>query len=290
MRVQRIVAIIATRNRRTKLKRIVQDIKNQTNRINDLIIIDSSDEVNSEYSNIEINQDFRIKYIYTSIKSASKQRNIGIDYAFNELKIEDEDLIIFLDDDLIIPNDYIEKLAYGINLGFDGISGISINPNFKISLVTRLLDVYLYLFGIKTGSNGAVLKSGFANPVGKGKSKKFIRVSWLICCAMWQAKFLRDTRFDENLTGYSLGEDVILSTHLKYKKYAKLGVDVTLDFINDTAATGRLNSSDYEWKLLYMRNKTIENMGYSSNNLRFNLATLGLKFLRIFRYIRSHDF
>lgn len=286
MRDNKVVAIIATCNRSEKLRRIVQDIKNQTKIINQTIIIDSSEEVNSEYLNLEENQDFKIKYIYTSIKSASKQRNVGIDYAFNDLKIEDEDLILFLDDDLIIPNDYCEKLAHGISLGFHGVSGLSDNPNFKVNLATRILDVYLFVFGIKTGSKGEVLKSGFANPVGRGKDEKFIEVSWLICCSMWQAKYLRNTRFDENLTGYSLGEDVILSTHLKYKKSAKLGVDSTLVFVNDTAATGTLNSREYEWKVSYMRNKTVENIGYTSSSVRFNLATIGLKLLRILRYIK----
>jgi glycosyltransferase involved in cell wall biosynthesis len=285
----KVVAIIATCNRSEKLRRIVHNIKNQTKAISQAIIIDSSEEVNSEYLNLEKNQDFKFKYIHTSIKSASKQRNIGIDYAFNDLKIEDEDLILFLDDDLIIPNDYCEKLAHGISLGFHGVSGLSDNPNFKVNLATRILDVYLFVFGIKTGSKGEVLKSGFANPVGRGKDEKFIEVSWLICCSMWQAKYLRNTRFDENLTGYSLGEDVILSTHLKYKKSAKLGVDRTLVFVNDTAATGTLNLREYEWKVSYMRNKTVENIGYTSNSVRFHLATIGLKLLRILRNIKISE-
>jgi glycosyltransferase involved in cell wall biosynthesis len=282
----KIVAVIATRNRKEKLKRIVKNAQNQTIKANTIIIIDSSDEINSDILNFESNKDFSLKYFHTSIKSASKQRNIGIDYCFNELKIEDDDLILFLDDDLIIPNNYIEKLIYGINIGFNGISGISINPNFKINFTTRILDVYLFLFGIKTGSKGEVLKSGFANPVGRRKNEKFIKVSWLICCAMWQAKYLRDTRFDESLTGYSLGEDVILSTYLMYKKSAKLGVDTTLEFINDSAANGKLNLIEYDEKVFYMRSKVVENMGYISKGIRFNLATIGLKILRIARHIK----
>ena len=283
---QKIVAVIATCNRSEKLKRIVKNTQNQTKKTNAIIIIDSSDEINSDFLNIESNKDFRLKYFHTKIKSASKQRNIGIDYCFTELKIEDDDLILFLDDDLIIPDNYIEKLFNGIKLGFNGISGISINPNFKVNIATRILDIYLFLFGIKTGFKGEVLKSGFTNPVGRRKNEKFIQVSWLICCAMWQAKFLRGTRFDEFLTGYSLGEDVILSTHLKNIKSAKLGVDTTLEFINDSAVTGKINLIEYDEKVFYMRNKVVENIGYTSKSISFKLATIGLKILRIVRHIK----
>jgi glycosyltransferase involved in cell wall biosynthesis len=286
MNEQKIIAVIATCNRSEKLKRIVKNVQNQTKKAKTLIVIDSSDEINSDLLNFESNKDLNLKYFHTSIKSASKQRNIGIDYCFTDLNIEDDDLILFLDDDLIIPDNYIEKLVNGIKLGFNGISGISINPNFNVNLVTRILDVYLFLFGIKTGFKGEVLKSGFTNPVDRRKNEKFIEVSWLICCAMWQAKFLRGIRFDENLTGYSLGEDVILSTHLKYKESAKLGVDTTLEFINDSAVTGKINLIEYEEKVFYMRNKVAENIGSSSKSIRFKLATMGLKILRIVRYIK----
>ena len=267
MNEHKIIAVIATRNRSEKLKRIVKNVQNQTKKAKALIVIDSSDEINGDLLNFESNKDLSLKYFHTSIKSASKQRNIGIDYCFTDLNIKDDDLILFLDDDLIIPDNYIEKLVNGINLGFNGISGISINPNFNVNLVTRILDVYLFLFGIKTGFKGEVLKSGFTNPVGRRKNEKFIEVSWLICCAMWQAKFLRGIRFDENLTGYSLGEDVILSTHLKYKESAKLGVDTTLEFINDSAVTGKINLTEYEEKVFYMRNKVAENIGSTSKSI-----------------------
>jgi hypothetical protein len=198
-----------------------------------------------------------------------------------------KDLISFLDDDLVIPDNYLEKQVFGIDLGFAGLSGISENPNFQRNLFTRMLDLMLHIFQIKTKTSGKVLKSGFANPVAQNSKRRFQRVDWLICCSIWKSQYLQKSRFDENLKGYSLGEDVIFSTKLSFKHSLHLGVDTSLKFLNDNQILNSLNREEYETKVEYMRKEVLKNMDKSTNNLRFHIATLGLKILKNLNEIKN---
>lgn len=281
----RVYVIIPTLNRKIQLRRVLKCLENQTFSPTCTIIVDSSEENDSSLKND--NSALEIIHLRTETKSASYQRNVALDYVFKKFKLNENDLISFLDDDLIIPDDYLEKQLFGIELGFAGFSGISVNPNFQSNLVTRILGFLLCLFQIKTKASGKVLKSGFANPVMHNSEYRFHRVEWLICCSIWKSKYLQEIRFDENLDGYSLGEDVIFSTYLSFKHSLPLGVDKRLKFLNDNHVLNLINREEYETKIEYMRKEVLKNMNTSTNNLRYKIATIGLNVLKNMNKIKN---
>jgi glycosyltransferase involved in cell wall biosynthesis len=279
---ERIFVVIPTLNRHAKLNRVVKQLNNQTKRIYRVVIVDSSENIDENLDQENKN----LFYIHTEKKSASTQRNIGIDYVFNNFDICDQDYITFIDDDLILPEDYIERLYFGMSLGFNGFSGISRTLNDDNKYVQLILNLFMYLFWIKRKNDGKVLVSGFANQV-KKKKEQIIEVSWIICCAMWRAEDIRHLRFDENIPGYSLGEDVIFSTAAKYKNNLILGVDLDLGFINDNEEEKNERSSEFFTKNYYMREQVVKNLGRSKNEWQFTLATIGIEIIRIMAKIKN---
>lgn len=273
---ERIFVVIPTYNRPTKLNRVIEQLKNQTISISQIVVVDSSDLKNNNYGN-------KIKdicYIHTYKKSASAQRNIGMDYIFNNFDISDIDYIAFIDDDLILPDDYIKRLYFGMQIGFHGFSGLSKTINEDNKYIKLIYNFFTYIFWIKRKNDGQILESGFANQIIK-KKERIKEVSWLICCSMWRAVDIRNLRFDENIPGYSLGEDVIFSTTAKFRNNLILGVDLDLEFINDNEEGKIDRSNEFFLKNYYMREQVVKNLGKSKKNWRFMLATIGVKILRI---------
>ena len=73
----KISAVIATRNRKDSLYRTLQALSNQTCKLQEVIIVDSSDNKLNEADLLKTFSDLNIKYI-TSVPSVCIQRNIGI--------------------------------------------------------------------------------------------------------------------------------------------------------------------------------------------------------------------
>ena len=92
--------IIPTINRTEKLKKLLNNIKDQNNNKIEVIIIDQSDKKNTS----EFIKDKLINYIWVpGIRNLSDARNYGIEYAKG-------DYIGFLDDDLTLSDHFINRL------------------------------------------------------------------------------------------------------------------------------------------------------------------------------------
>jgi len=88
--------IIPTINRYEDLKNTVADLFNQSHLDFEIIIIDQTDDINKIIID-ELKSKLNINYILSNNKSASAARNIGLKNSKNEI-------ILFLDDDVIIEN------------------------------------------------------------------------------------------------------------------------------------------------------------------------------------------
>ncbi len=109
--------VIPTRNRLESLNRILTSISKQTYAPSQLIIVDSSDNpLTKKHLSITINFDLQIIH---SKPSVCLQRNLGINQC-------NSDYILLCDDDIEIPNDYIEHLVNYLkqNSSVNIVSGI----------------------------------------------------------------------------------------------------------------------------------------------------------------------
>ena len=223
--------IIPTRNRPDLLRRLLANLEEVSLKPDVIIIVDSSDpgknsELKSEFINIH--------QIMTGYKSAAIQRNIGLDYLDNYKKAEDISFISFLDDDVMVPNDYFDLALRGLTQTKDcvGLSGIA-----KTSEDTRTKIRRNWLtdwIGI-TGNPGALTSAAVnISPIGLTTRSE---VDWLIGCSTWKAISFHNLRFEPDFYGQSIFEDVIISA--RARKLGKLICDPSIDLQHDLATEGR---------------------------------------------------
>lgn len=110
----RISAVIPTRNRPDSLRRLLESIQQQTLQVQEVIIVDSSDDTSYHQSIKNSFSDLPLVFITTRIRSVCAQRNMGIQIANGEW-------MFLCDDDIEAPTDYVEKLVN--HLGSDPACG-----------------------------------------------------------------------------------------------------------------------------------------------------------------------
>jgi len=104
----KITTVIPTRNRPNHVRKVLATLQAQTRQADEIIIVDSSDEI--KYLDVikESFPDLPLKYI-SSEASVCIQRNIGIAQATG-------DWVFLCDDDIELSKDYLEKLEHYITL------------------------------------------------------------------------------------------------------------------------------------------------------------------------------
>ncbi len=149
--------VIPTYNRKESLVRLVQSINNQTYLPEEILIVKAGYE-EQQLENIQKLND-RIRIISSS-PSVCKQRNIGILNASSKY-------ILLCDDDIELPNNYIESLLAYINKNKDVkiVTGTELQQNAdkkwkEIQIKTTNLGlIYNYLFGLSICTNLTPLRN-----------------------------------------------------------------------------------------------------------------------------------
>lgn len=208
--------IVATCNRQKDLVKLIDSILKQTVLPAEVIIIDQSDNDDTKkYIESCRNQlitesnNVNFIYIYQAKKSLVVARNKGIDIATGEI-------VSFLDDDVVLFEDYYEKVLHYFNDNekIGGVGGKVIKKHLH-SWGMRLLSKVFLL----NNYHGNMTASGFGYPV--GGDRRFdspMRVEMLSGYNMnFRRKFLKNDKFDEWFTGYGLREDVEFSYRISRK-------------------------------------------------------------------------
>ncbi|WP_167885056.1 glycosyltransferase family A protein [Thermococcus sp. M39] len=101
----KISAIIPTRNRVPYLKQLLDNINNQRRLPDEVVIVGhNADSLTRKFlENLDKNMfRFKLKYVFVD-GGTSKSRNVGA-------SISEGEVLVFLDDDVILPSDYIENV------------------------------------------------------------------------------------------------------------------------------------------------------------------------------------
>lgn len=127
----KISAVIATRNRKDSLYRTLRALSNQTCKLQDVIIVDSSDEKLDEAELLETFSVLNINYI-TSAPSVCLQRNIGI-------RKSTSDYIFICDDDVETEPGYLLALSNYIesNCLTNAVSGLILEKDKNEAWVSQ---------------------------------------------------------------------------------------------------------------------------------------------------------
>lgn len=214
--------IIPTKNRERDLIDCLKSIAKQTLKPLEIIIIDATPDIGKEqknnYTKAINSKDIKTKYQRAKKPGLPSQRNQGLKLISNKSKY-----VIFLDDDVILEQDYCSKLleTFYTAKNVVGVSGVIVNQ--KLPLLYKLL---LRLFLIGGGRPGSILPSGYCYIVPPDVAD-IIEVDFLsggTCC--YKLSAIKNLNFDpeyEKIIDNAYCEDLDFS--IKASKRGKLLVN-----------------------------------------------------------------
>ncbi len=210
---------------------MLKSLNDQSHLPDQVIIVDGGDyqvkDVVHEFPNLILN------HLQCVPPSAARQRNVGLKAIYPEIT-----LIGFIDDDIVLEPDALEKMMDYWENAPESIGGTAFNmvnhPQIygkwlkSLSLTEKL--------GLYSKDRGKVLPSGFHTMIGYVPVITFVQ--WLPTGAViLRRRILEEFQFDEWFVGYSYLEDLDF-TYQVGKTY-QLVVVADARFYHYPAATGR---------------------------------------------------
>lgn len=196
--------VIATRNRPDQIRNLLDSIYNQKVKAQEIVIVSSGEKINHVVE--EFSAKINIVHLHVSSYGQILQKKEAI-----KLISENINWVLFLDDDLTLEPDTVEKLSKFLSKNnTDDVIGVGLKlvqskSNKKINIFE---SIFLRLFFMK-GPPGTITKSG--HPVSYVHKDREIETKWLIGSSMWRKEILKEYKFDHSKTKYSAYEDVIFS-------------------------------------------------------------------------------
>jgi glycosyltransferase involved in cell wall biosynthesis len=176
-----ISVVIPTKNRPSDVNELLASLLKQSVKPNEVVIVDDSTDLTTEglvrkYRSVYSRNNVELRHIWDSDSSARARTLGGL--------VSKGEIIIYMDDDLIIRKDSIETLVKVLQrTGAMAAWGSVFFPDTSKSRMIKIFEIpyYRFVFG-KTSSGGGLFAI--------------------------RRRVLEDkVWFDENLSGYALGED-----------------------------------------------------------------------------------
>lgn len=210
--------IIPTKNRLDDVVRCLDSIEIQSHKPCEILIIDQSE--NSIKDSLK-GFNLQIRYFHEpEITGLTQAENFGISKS-------NGDVITILDDDVILDENYIANILlvfekYGNEVG--GVTGNEIikeNRN-KQRLFPSLINILSKIFFLTHYGDGYFLPSGMPKMIESGSVDDVTQCEFLYGFNMsFRKEVISKIKFDENLVGYSWGEDDDIAYRIsrEYKNY-----------------------------------------------------------------------
>ncbi len=183
--------IIPTKNRSADLEETIRTLLGQTRMPDELIVVDQS-----QAESLLKTSPLPLKYIYNpKINGASQARNEGMKQAIG-------DIWLFLDDDVVLEPDFIEKLLEAYMPGVTGVSGII--TNYSAPPIVQRIWTAIFQRGPFRDRRQAIYYD--AEKLAGGAPIKVRAFGGGLMS--FRADEIRGLRFDENLHGACFAEDI----------------------------------------------------------------------------------
>ena len=243
----KVSVIISTKNRKSLLKRLIKNLTLQEYIPDEVIIVEAGeiDWTSEMFTKSMMN----INFIKARKTSLSEAREI-------ERKASKNELLIFLDDDIILPENYINTAREFLtkNDKILGVGGIyeeknSLKEKKWKKVIGRMLGIY------SNGSQNKILKSGWADYVRGDFIKKETSAEWLFGCN-WAIKAKafhhEKVKIETNLAQWSFLEDVIIGYRLinNYGDCLKLLPRLKVHH-DPLKSSGEISSETIKMRILY---------------------------------------
>ncbi len=197
--------LIATKDRHSQLQKLLDSICKSTFLPNKVVIVFSGREISSITSLFK--RTLNIEVIHSVLASQVSQKSLGIKALGSS-----HDWVFFLDDDVVLEVDTIEKLfiEYLANPVFEEYVGFGLSIlNRSTRKINSAILKFLKMFSLLSESPGAITKSGHAQSY--LDNTKEIEVQWLNGISVWKSKVLDQYSDVQNNQSYSAYEDVNFS-------------------------------------------------------------------------------
>jgi len=247
--------VIATKNRHELVKPLLEDLRKQKLVKFPIVVVDST-EVESRIYDFS-DSSSSIIHIYSTVKSLTVQKNIGVQYLRENFNVK---FFAVIDDDVRFTEFYLSTL---LNLLKINIDFIGIAPGVVETLKTRIKPAGLKglmnrVFLLDSVKGGRILRSGVNVPLRLDEIKTFtaqelVETEWIYGCAMWR---VNGNIFENDLMGQSVYEDVLYSSYAR--KIGKIGVAVNLILNHLEEKQSRPNAYDFTKMWLRNRRKILE--------------------------------
>ncbi len=232
-----ISVIICTRNRFEDFSKTLPSIAEQVRSPNELIVVDSSDEIKLKDYLASLTLPFPVRYFHTP-PGLTLQRNRGIRECAG-------DLIFFFDDDVTLDKDYfaeIEKIFLNdANREIGAVGGkIIVAPpqTFRQKIERALFASIRFIFGVVGTHNGKFHPSGMPSHPRRNQPSGWIECL-SGCCMAFRRDVFEKIQFDESLSEYGLMEDVDISKQTLAAGY-KIYYQTAATLIHNASPMNRL--------------------------------------------------
>lgn len=267
---EKVSVIIPTKNRKEDLFETLDSVLNQSLLPFEIIIVDQS-AYRIDYSSIQgsaNNKNVDFKVIYDPrIKGLTQARNVGLDYMKG-------DIVLFLDDDLTLDQDYLKNvLATFSEPDYKDVAGVG----GRVKLPQENKNFGFNHF-FKLGPFSDAREKIKQKPLGIYESRYLSGGSMSL-----KREDIQDLRFDENMTGYSHGEDMDFCYRLSQRK--KLVINSRAVCLHKTSPVGRHKGKRITNEILFHYYFFRKNLPFTLSNLIaylwFNLGMLIRPLLRL---------
>lgn len=194
----KISVIIPTKNRADDLRHTLDSLIIQTRRPDEILVVDQGSIPSLQSSDFPL----PLTYIYAPyVSGAAVARNVAMDRATG-------DIWLFLDDDVILEPEYVEELLRAYSPEVTGVSGII--TNYSSPPTSRRLFETAFVGGAFHDDRQRIY--WHADRLHRGGLQQVKQFTGAVMS--FRAAAVRALRFDSNLTGGSLAEDIDLCARL----------------------------------------------------------------------------
>jgi glycosyltransferase involved in cell wall biosynthesis len=261
---KKIGMLIPTRNRPNEIRKLLQSLVGQ--RIEQIVVCSSGDDLSSTIS--EFDDDLPIMHIVAE-PGQINQKMVALERLKGDL-----DWVIFSDDDVYYPRDFLLRLNNFLETQkSSNLLGIGFQIHSKTTLKNNFFRfVFCSLFRIQTGKPGSVQRTGEC--ISYVHYDSTIETEWLNGASVWRLSEVLKYDSPARFTKYAAYEDAVFS-HGRFRKGALLYIpELQIHYSNPEELT-RLDHRTFKsyclWKLYFVIEFKLSIVKYLWSTLGFTL-------------------
>lgn len=223
--------VVCTKDRASRVAKLLKSLGSFQSLPKLIVIVDSSDDLLTEKICLDLHESFATELVYLrALPGAAHQKNVGLDYLENRFESEDLKAVHFLDDDCIPVSNYFSTCLAIFDTRADAVVVGGFDKNLTKSKTSRLRNLLLLARG---SHDGLLLRSGICLvPFPTDKLKQVDWVPGGMQNFRWSAA--RVTRFDGRVRIY--GDEVEIQLRLAAFGSAYVSAGMAVDHASETIA------------------------------------------------------